>query len=532
MATYRMRRSSSLTLAGTLLATSLLVVAIRAPHATADTRASVIQQAGRYGPAHGYKVAVSVFDTKTGHIYNAGAYDKTFASESIVKAMIATRLLVQGRMHGTTADRAYRMITRSDDAIASSFYGSVGGDSLINWVKRRYDVPGLGWPPRRPGWWGNTHITSRGLVRFYAKVEKDRKVGPWLLNAMHHARKYGSDGTYQFFGLPSATSGAAIKQGWGDDYDDWSRSADFNTTGFVNNDRYAVAILARGPISTYGSAIGTMLTRTARLLLPGGHFPDPVPTIASLSAYTGKTAGGQQITLNGADFTHVQRVLFGAVAGTGVRVLSPARLQVTTPAHGATRVPVRVVTDHGTSTWYGRHFTFVAPPRITSIDRAKGNVAGGAVVQVAGSSFVGVRAVWFGDARGTSLSVSSTGTSLRVTAPAHAAGTVDIRIDTDYGGSATVPADRFTYGAAPTITGIAPNHGPAGTTITITGTGLDSVTSVLFGAGTPGAGLQYGATSGELTVVAPDHDAGTVDVRLGSPYGMSPTTPADEYTYD
>jgi hypothetical protein len=40
---------------------------------------------------------------------------------------------------------------------------------------------------------------------------------------------------------------AAIKQGWGQDDDDWTASSDFNSTGFVNGDRYAVAILLTGP---------------------------------------------------------------------------------------------------------------------------------------------------------------------------------------------------------------------------------------------------------------------------------------------
>ena len=57
--------------------------------------------------------------------------------------------------------------------------------------------------------------------------------------------EYGADGTYQFFGMPSATTGAAIKQGWGDDGDD-SPNADFNSTGYVDGGNYAVAILTDG----------------------------------------------------------------------------------------------------------------------------------------------------------------------------------------------------------------------------------------------------------------------------------------------
>ncbi|HEY2795675.1 MAG TPA: IPT/TIG domain-containing protein, partial [Micromonosporaceae bacterium] len=293
-----------------VLAAAALATAEATP-AQAASRHHVLQAAARYAHAHGYHVGIAIYDTKTGRVSDAGHAHGTFASESVVKVFIATRLLIEGRMHGSTASRAYTMITRSDDAIASSLYGSVGGDSLINWVKQHYHVPDLGSPPRRAGWWGNTHITPDGLVRLYAKLKADPKVSHWLLNAMHHAKKYGSDGFYQFFGIPSATKHAAIKQGWGTDYDDWGASADQNTTGFVNNDRYAVAILARGPVRTYGHAIGAMLTHVARMVLPGGHYPDPNPVITSMSANHGSEFGGTRVTIHGTDFTHVHQVTFG-----------------------------------------------------------------------------------------------------------------------------------------------------------------------------------------------------------------------------
>jgi hypothetical protein len=294
-------------------------------------------------------MGIAVYDTKTKKLYGSGSYKSTFASESVIKVMIATRLIRQGRMHGSTAKRAYKMITQSDDAIASALYGSVGGDGLINWVKRAYKVPDLGSPPHRAGWWGNTHITAGGLVKLYAKLKQDRRVGPWLLDAMHHARRYGSDGTYQFFGLPSATTHAAVKQGWGIDYDDWSRSADFNTTGFVNGDRYAVAILARGPSRTYGRAIGDALTQAARRLLPGGRFPDPAPAIQHMSHRSGPPSGGQAITVRGVNLAGATAVLFGSTKGTGLRRISSTSLAITAPPHAAGKVSVRVVTSHGTS---------------------------------------------------------------------------------------------------------------------------------------------------------------------------------------
>ena len=132
--------------------------------AFAATRATVLQEAAGYARSLGYHIGVAVYDTQTRRSYGSGDDTGQFASESVVKVMIANRLIVQGRMSGTTAHRAWKMITQSDDGIASSFYYSVGGDGLINWIKRRYHVWNLGTPPSSPGYWGNTHLTPRGLV--------------------------------------------------------------------------------------------------------------------------------------------------------------------------------------------------------------------------------------------------------------------------------------------------------------------------------------------------------------------------------
>jgi hypothetical protein len=425
-----------------LLAAGFLTVTLNPPRAAAVTRAAALDAAAAYGRTHGYHVGIAVYDTWRGRIYGGGDSRGTFASESIVKVMIANRLIVQGRMHGSTARRAWKMITRSDDGIASAFYGSVGGDRLIHWIKQRYHVWNLGSRPSRAGWWGNTHITPRGLVRYYARMKHDRKVAPWLLNAMHHAKPYGSDGTYQFFGIPQATHGFAIKQGWGND-SDWCCTADFNTTGFVNKNRYAVAILARGPSSTYGDPIRSMLTRTARLLLPGGHFPDPWPRVTSLSMTKGRTAGGQRITVHGSVFTHVRAVRFGKVRGTAVDVLGPHRLRVTTPQHRPGRFAVRVVTGHGTSP-VSAHFQFVARPTVTAVNPNYGPTTGGTAVTINGTHLGFATAVWFGGARATELTVNSS-TQLTVTAPAHASGDVHVTVRTPGGRSAATSADVYTY---------------------------------------------------------------------------------------
>ncbi len=240
--------------------------------------------------AKGYRTGVAVLDLKTGEYVGAGEDTASFASESVAKILIATELLATGQMTGATETTAYQMITESDDDDADALYGLAGGDNVINLVAARYNIPFLGTAPSEAGWWGNTEINAKGMVYLYAAIAKDPTVGPWLMNAMANTTEYGEDGTYQFFGIPSATTGAAIKQGWGDDGND-SPNAVFNSTGYVDDDTYAVAILTDGSSSTYGSAISAMVTAEAQALMPGGKLDDPAAHNPQLSALTAHATG-------------------------------------------------------------------------------------------------------------------------------------------------------------------------------------------------------------------------------------------------
>lgn len=74
---------------------------------------------------------------------------------------------------------------------------------------------------------------------------------------------------------------------------------------------------------------------------------------------------------------------------------------------------------------------------------------------------------------------------------------------------------------APTLTNISPSSGPGGSFVTLTGTGLASVTSVSFG-GTAGTGLNCAFSGTSCTVNAPLTPGGiTVNVTATSPGGTS-----------
>jgi len=121
-------------------------------------------------------------------------------------------------------------------------------------------------------------------------------------------------------------------------------------------------------------------------------------------------------------------------------------------------------------------------PTVTSILPVSGSISGGTVVTISGTGFLSNPTVKFGGVAATN--VSATATSITATAPAHAAGKVDVVVTNSDGQLATL-TQAFTYALpAPTISSVAPNTGPntGGTPVTITGTNFQSGATVTFGA--------------------------------------------------
>ena len=90
-------------------------------------------------------------------------------------------------------------------------------------------------------------------------------------------------------------------------------------------------------------------------------------------------------------------------------------------------------------------------PIVSLVDQTTGPTSGGTAVTVHGVNFTGVAGqlgVSFGGVAATSISVIND-TTLVATAPAQAAGTVDITVKTPYGTSTISKLDQFTYTALP-----------------------------------------------------------------------------------
>ncbi len=84
------------------------------------------------------------------------------------------------------------------------------------------------------------------------------------------------------------------------------------------------------------------------------------------------------------------------------------------------------------------------PPSVSLVTPDDSALAGGGTVTINGAQFTGATTVHFGSVAGTNLAVANDG-QLTVTAPAQAAGTIDVRVITGRGTSAVTYTDVFYY---------------------------------------------------------------------------------------
>jgi hypothetical protein len=257
------------------LATAVPLVAAAPAQASTATDA---QAAAQLAAAHGYRVGIAVLDLSTGQYTGAGDDAGTFASQSVVKVLIATQLLFSGQMTGQNESLARAMIAASDDQAADVLYPRAGGADVLPRVAAHYGIAGLGAPTTSPGMWGFTQISAKGLVSLYAAIARDPAVYPWLSATMAGAPRIAADGTDQFFGLPAVAPGSAIKQGWGHELDG---AAVANTTGYLSGGRLAVAILTSGPRSTYLAQIAAEVTAETQTVFAGGLPASPAAAPAA-----------------------------------------------------------------------------------------------------------------------------------------------------------------------------------------------------------------------------------------------------------
>jgi IPT/TIG domain len=280
----------------------------------------------------------------------------------------------------------------------------------------------------------------------------------------------------------------------------------------------ALALLAVATASATPAGAERLDVRSA---LKAGPLTATVPTVRKLSHTSGPRVGGTQIAIAGTGFEEVTAVDFGETPATSFTVKRASAIDAVAPA-GTGTVDVTVTTAAGTSaTSAGDRFTYVASePAIDHISPEQSRARGGAKIHISGTNLTAASAVDFGETPASSFTVSPP--NLITAVAPRGEGTVDIRVTTPEGTTATSPSDRFTYvGKPPSVEHISPNKGPAagGTTVTIDGSELFFATSVTFGE-TPAASFVVNP-DGSITAVSPGETASRVEVTVTTPYGSS-----------
>ena len=172
----------------------------------------------------------------------------------------------------------------------------------------------------------------------------------------------------------------------------------------------------------------------------------------------------------------------------------------------------------------------LVPPAVTGVSPSSGPLTGGNQVTISGNAFSVATGVKFGNVAATSFVVNSD-SSITATAPAQAAGTVDVVVTNPAGQSPVTAADNYTYVPPPTVVSVSPSSGPeaGGTPVTITGTNFTPTSSVSFG-GFPAASVVVNSAT-SITAASPAHCPGVADVTVTTPGGTSLTSPADRFTF-
>jgi formylglycine-generating enzyme required for sulfatase activity len=210
-------------------------------------------------------------------------------------------------------------------------------------------------------------------------------------------------------------------------------------------------------------------------------------SITVITPTSGPTAGGTELTIQGANFVAGSVLLIGGRPASNLAVLGDSLMTATTPPGAEGVAEVTLNTSDGRSTSYPPGFTYVVippgPPTITSICPDRGPDAGGTVVRIEGASFGDITGVNFGSASATNFAKLSD-TLIQAETPGVPAGTGTAVVALIGLGGEEAHA-LFTYlpPGVTTICGLIPFFGPedGGTTVLINGSGLLHTESVTFG---------------------------------------------------
>ncbi|MGB9812604.1 MAG: IPT/TIG domain-containing protein [Thermovenabulum sp.] len=267
-----------------------------------------------------------------------------------------------------------------------------------------------------------------------------------------------------------------------------------------------------------------------------------IESLMNIKVNVGTTKGGNNVRIEGKDFSSNATVTVGGKAALNVKVTkeSPERHIITfeTPLGDVGVKDVVVQNPDGSKVTVP--FKYVISPTITGITPSTGTTEGGDIVEISGTNFAGKAEdikVFFGGAEAQIQSASSTKIVVKTPRNQEGAKNVTVINLTDYG--IDIKKDGFTYVLPPSnpqIESISPLSGPTtgGTEITVVGYDIRSgaklyiggneatVTSIEVKEEMLEGGVVYKTT---LKAVTPPGTAGEKEVKVinsDGKYALSP----------
>lgn len=262
-------------------------------------------------------------------------------------------------------------------------------------------------------------------------------------------------------------------------------------------------------------------------------YGEPIPAVTGVSPNLGPSAGGQSVTISGANFTGATAVHFGTVKAA-FTFESADTIHATAPA-GSGAVEVTVTTPAGTSGPTPKDlYTYRAPPSIKKLTSKSGPASGGTTLTITGREFTGATSVSFGAESTHDLTVNSPTSITVVSPPSGVSGSVYVTVTTPGGTSALSSKGRFKY--VPTVEGVSPASGVStgGTSVTVSGHGFAlGTTATKFTFGSVSAQSVDCTSSTSCTMVSPAQAPGTVNIRATAAKLTSAiNAPGDQFEYN
>jgi len=175
------------------------------------------------------------------------------------------------------------------------------------------------------------------------------------------------------------------------------------------------------------------------------------PAVTAVTPTTGPQSGGTVVKITGTGFVEGATVTFGNVKAVAV-VESPTSIKVTTPKHPPGSVAIAVKNPDNKEATASAQFVYTAEAAggaggaaalsVTGFAPPNGPHTGGTEVKVTGTGFAGNAIVKFGTAQVSA--VVENATTLKVTTPAHDAGSVPVVVKNGDGKEVSASA-QFTF---------------------------------------------------------------------------------------